>query len=262
MTQRPHGLGIRHRALDRVLDRADDYARREVGFYRLLDSIDPDRRDFPAPRTIAVGPGDPPRWVLLEWKPHAVGPAEEVIGQDHVIELQRRLAAVPTERLLGRRGFPLEHWDPIGYLDRIRHMYDAVLFVLGEARWRHVQRFFAEADVVSLHASLTDETRGRLIKRAHDLDASLVEFHSHLAEWPASFSESDRAGLDEFVPHVRWRLKGKPYMAVVVAPTSFDALAWVSASKNPEEVHGILVGGTLHRPTGLTLKEWVTSDEG
>jgi len=125
--------------------RVDDYARREVGFYRLLDSIDPDRRDFPAPKTIAVGPGDPPQWVLLEWKPHAVGPAEEVIGQDHVIELQRRLAAVPTERLLGRRGFPLEHWDPIGYLDRIRHMYDAVLFVLGEARWRHVQRFFAEA---------------------------------------------------------------------------------------------------------------------
>ena len=112
------------------------------------------------------------------------------------------------------------------------------------------------------YLELTDETRGRLIKRAHDLDASLVEFHSHLAEWPASFSESDRAGLDEFVPHVRWRLKGKPYMAVVVAPTSFDALAWVSASKNPEEVHGILVGGTLHRPTGLTLKEWVTSDEG
>lgn len=125
--------------------RPDDYARREVGFYRLLDNIDPERRDFPAPRTIVVGPGDPPRWILLEWLPSAVGPAEEVIGQDHVLELQRRLALVPTERLLGRRGFPLEHWDPIAYLDRIRHMYDAVLFVLGESRWRSVQRFFAEA---------------------------------------------------------------------------------------------------------------------
>lgn len=125
--------------------RADDYARREVGFYRLLDSIDPERREFPAPRTIVVGPGDPPGWILLEWLPSAVGPAEEVIGQDHVIELQRRLAALPTERLLGRRGLPVEHWDPIGYLDRIRQMYDAVLFVLGEARWRHVQRFFGEA---------------------------------------------------------------------------------------------------------------------
>lgn len=125
--------------------RADDWSRREAGFYRLLDSIDPERREFPAPRTIAVGPGDPPSWLLLEWLPGACGPAEEVIGQDHVHELLQRLAAVPTERLLGRRGFPLEHWDPISYLDRIRSMYDAVLFVLGEARWRQLQRFFAEA---------------------------------------------------------------------------------------------------------------------
>lgn len=125
--------------------RSDDFSRREAGFYRLLDAIDPNRRDFPAPRTIAVGPGDPPQWLLLEWLPIAFGPAEEVIGQDHVAELLQRLAEVPTDRLLGRRGFPLEHWDPIGYLDRIRAMYDAVLFVLGEARWRQVQRFFGEA---------------------------------------------------------------------------------------------------------------------
>lgn len=124
--------------------RADDWSRREAGFYRLLDSVDPTRREIPAPRTIAVGPGDPPRWLLLEWLPGACGPAAEVIGQDHVLELLARLAQLPTERLLGRRDFPLEHWDPIGYLDRIRAMYDAVLFVLGEARWRLLQRFFAE----------------------------------------------------------------------------------------------------------------------
>jgi aminoglycoside phosphotransferase (APT) family kinase protein len=125
--------------------RADDFSRREAGFYRLLDSIDAERREFPAPRTIVVGPGDPPRWLLLEWLAAARGPAEEVLGQEHVVELLRVLGGVPTERLLGRRGFPVEHWDPIGYLDRIRGMYDAVLFVLGEARWRQVQRFFGEA---------------------------------------------------------------------------------------------------------------------
>lgn len=125
--------------------RPDDYSRRETGFYRLLDSIDPERREFPAPRTIAVGPGDPPRWLLLQWLPSAVGPAEEVIGQEHVTTLLGKLAAMPTDRLMGRRGFPLEHWDPIGYLDRIRHMYDAVLFALGEERWRTLQWFFGEA---------------------------------------------------------------------------------------------------------------------
>ncbi len=125
--------------------RHEDFARRETGFYRLLDSIDPERRDFPAPRTIAVGAGEPAPWLLLEWLPAAIGPPEEVIGQDHVLNLLSKLAALPTERLMGRRGLPLEHWDPIGYLDRIRNMYDAVLFVLGEARWRQLQRFFAEA---------------------------------------------------------------------------------------------------------------------
>ncbi|MGB1380626.1 MAG: alpha/beta fold hydrolase, partial [Ilumatobacteraceae bacterium] len=66
----------------------DDYAQRETGFYRLLDSIDPERREFPAPRTIAMGPGSPAAWLLLEWLPAAVGPAEEVLSQEHVFELQ------------------------------------------------------------------------------------------------------------------------------------------------------------------------------
>lgn len=133
---------------DRILPaqaRPDDYAQRETGFYRLLDSIDPERREFPAPRTIAMGPGSPAAWLLLEWLPAAVGPVEEVLSQEHVFELQHKVAKLPTERLMGRRSFPLEHWDPIGYLDRIRDMYDAVLFVLGEDRWRNLQRFFAEA---------------------------------------------------------------------------------------------------------------------
>lgn len=125
--------------------RADDFVRREVGCYRLLDSVDPERREIPAPRTVLVGPGDVPQWLLLEWLPFAPGPTEEVLGLDHVFELLAAMHRFSTDRLLGRRSFPLEHWDPIGYLDRIRGMYDAVLFVLGEARWRHVHRFFAEA---------------------------------------------------------------------------------------------------------------------
>jgi aminoglycoside phosphotransferase (APT) family kinase protein len=180
--------------------RADDFSRREAGFYRLLDSIDPSRREFPAPRTIAVGPGDPPGWLLLEWLPGAVGPAEEVIGQDHVAELLRRLAAIPTDRLLGRRGLPVEHWDPVSYLDRTRAMYDAVLFVLGESRWRQVQRFFSEAvrwtdgrKPVLVHESnivVTDEGRPFLVdfecvglgNRDHDFAWFWIHSQRH-PEW-------------------------------------------------------------------------------
>ncbi|MCA8977776.1 MAG: aminoglycoside phosphotransferase family protein [Planctomycetes bacterium] len=124
---------------------ADDYIWRETGFYRVLDRVDPGRRDLPAPRTIAIGPGQPPSWILLQHLAPAVGPREEVLGQDHVVELLDKLAAMSTDHLLGRRGFPFAHWDPAAYLEQVRTMYDALLFVLGESRWRKVQSFFAEA---------------------------------------------------------------------------------------------------------------------
>ena len=74
------------------------------------------------------------------------------------------------------------------------------------------------------HFELTDQARGYVVKRAHDLDASVVEFHSHGGPWPACFSDSDLVGLREFVPHMLWRLRGKPYMAIVVTNRDFDGL--------------------------------------
>lgn len=106
------------------------------------------------------------------------------------------------------------------------------------------------------HIELTDEVRATIIKRAHDLEACLVEFHSHLGPWRAEFSPSDRIGLEEFVPHVRWRLRGRPYLAVVVTPAEFDALAWIDGSGVPSRLDGIRVDGRLLRPTGLSFLEY------
>lgn len=125
--------------------RPQDFRTRELGFYRVLDSIDPSRHALPAPKTIVVDPSADPRWILLQWLAPAAGPVEETLDQAQVIALLQTLATVPLDRLLGRRGAPLEHWDPVSYFDRVRGMYDSVLFVLGEPRWRRVQRFFAEA---------------------------------------------------------------------------------------------------------------------
>jgi hypothetical protein len=111
------------------------------------------------------------------------------------------------------------------------------------------------------YLELTDTTRAQVIKRAHDLGASIVEFHSHPYPWPAAFSQSDRNGLDEFVPHVWWRLKSRPYLAVVVSPSGFDGLAWLSNPKTPQLLDGIWVGKCLLRPTGLTLHRWGAKDE-
>jgi hypothetical protein len=106
-----------------------------------------------------------------------------------------------------------------------------------------------------VYLELRDEMRGALIKRAHDLSASLVEFHSHPGPYPAQFSPSDLDGFHEFVPHVWWRLRGRPYGAVVVAPSGFDALAWLTSPQEPGALNAITVGGERLTPTGLTLRK-------
>lgn len=107
----------------------------------------------------------------------------------------------------------------------------------------------------AFHFELTDATRADVIKRAHDLDASLVEFHSHTGACPAAFSESDLIGFWEFVPHIWWRLKGRPYLAVVVTRSGFDGLAWLKGPALPEPLGGIRVDDNVLTATGLSRWE-------
>lgn len=103
------------------------------------------------------------------------------------------------------------------------------------------------------HVRLTDATRGAVIRWAHEREAALVEVHAHRGPWAASFSPTDLSGLEEWVPHVRWRLAGRPYVALVVADSSFDALAWTGSTRSPEPIAGLSVGQDLLEPTGRTL---------
>jgi hypothetical protein len=104
------------------------------------------------------------------------------------------------------------------------------------------------------HLSLSDEERAAVIKWAHDNDASLVEAHVHRAWYPAEFSGSDWSGLDAFVPHVWWRLRHRPYIALVFAESTFDGLVWRRDPTTPETLAGLVVGdGPAQLPTGRSL---------
>lgn len=107
---------------------------------------------------------------------------------------------------------------------------------------------------LSDYLELADETRARLIKRAHDLDASLVEMHSHLGPFPAAFSHADMIGLEDTVPYIWWRLKGRPYFAIVVASGGFDALAWLKGPDQPQALQSIVADGRLLHPTNNSLR--------
>jgi hypothetical protein len=136
-------------------------------------------------------------------------------------------------------GFFLADWDGA-----------ARTFMLKD--WRPVERDGYEVQT-AVHVALTDEKRIEMIKWAWEEGASLVEVHSHGSWDPAGFSGSDLYGFEEWVPHLWWRLKGRPYAALVMAASSFDALAWVDAADLAEQVEELQVDGRVRRATGETL---------
>ena len=109
------------------------------------------------------------------------------------------------------------------------------------------------------YVELKDEMRPKIIKKAFDLDAAIIEAHSHPYNVPARFSSSDLAGFEEFVPHVWWRLRGKPYAALVFSSSDFDGLAWVNNPRDPQPLTELVVNGRRLQPNGLTLSR--ISDE-
>lgn len=106
------------------------------------------------------------------------------------------------------------------------------------------------------YIELSDETRISIIKKAHHSKTALVELHSHPFDspWAAAFSLADIAGFEETVPHMWWRLPGRPYAAIVAAPNGFDALIWSKDPHTPEFVTALRVDGRTLTPTGKTMR--------
>jgi len=105
------------------------------------------------------------------------------------------------------------------------------------------------------YIELSDATRISIIKKAHHTKTALIELHSHPFDSPraSAFSLADMAGFEETVPHMWWRLPGRPYAAIVTAPNGFDALIWSKDPRTPECVTALRVGGRTLTPTGKTL---------
>lgn len=105
------------------------------------------------------------------------------------------------------------------------------------------------------HVELADETRARIIKRAWDTGTAMIELHSHPGDfWGAMFSPSDMHGFKDFVPHCRWRLRGRPYLAIVVSPAGADALSWIVKSGDAVALTAIREAGVpVVIPTNQTI---------
>lgn len=103
------------------------------------------------------------------------------------------------------------------------------------------------------YLELSDEARAMVIKKAHDMGASLVELHCHPGSYKAAFSIADYIGFQEFVPHVRWRLKKRPYAALVFAYDSLDGFVWIGEQTTPLTLDGISTELGFHPATGISI---------
>jgi hypothetical protein len=105
------------------------------------------------------------------------------------------------------------------------------------------------------HLALTDEARQGMIRAAHEGTASVIEVHSHQGHGKAQFSFSDLRGFAEWVPHLWWRLGGRPYAAIVLCAGTFDGLIWRKGPDKPEQLERIEVAdGRSLEATALTLE--------
>ena len=153
------------------------------------------------------------------------------------LERMRRELVDDVERV----GFFLAH------VDRNRRTFE-----LGEWRLIPPAGFTVQTD---FHVALTDEMKVEIIQWAWSTNHSLVEVHSHLDSDTAEFSPSDLSGFEDWVPHLRWRLGGRPYAAMVWDESSFDGLAWIDPDDGPEQVEAIVVPGLAPiQATGRTLR--------
>lgn len=113
-----------------------------------------------------------------------------------------------------------------------------------------------------LHVELTDEAKDAVISMAWSTGSCLVEAHSH-GDWaPAQFSPTDLEGFDEWVPHLFWRLRRRPYAALVTAAETIDAVAWVDDPTTLEPVDAIAVDGRPLATTGRTVHSATTRPGG
>lgn len=94
------------------------------------------------------------------------------------------------------------------------------------------------------HVALEDSVRASIIKWAWDAGACIVETHSHGRSGQVRFSPTDVSGFEEWVPHLWWRLSGRPYAALVSTGESVDGWAWVAAADRPEQVDRVILGST------------------
>lgn len=164
---------------------------------------------------------------------------------------------------------------PAGTSDRLLTYLDVcterMAFLLAEPhysdRWTVVDELYLTDEVDYSYQSaygmeLADAVRPRVLSWATRPDVALVEVHSHgRLSHRTTFSPTDLDGLEEVVPQMLWRLRGRPYAAVVLGADDVDALAWANRGQPPSAPGSIVLGDRTLTPTGIAVNSPTQEDD-
>jgi hypothetical protein len=110
---------------------------------------------------------------------------------------------------------------------------------------------------MDVYLEMSHEERGRILKLARELDAAVIDCHSHPHSTDAVwFSPSDRSGITEFAQYVRWKLNGRPFAALVWGEDSVDGVIWQDDFLRAEVLASVLSGGLRMTPTASWFKRY------
>ncbi|MET7281867.1 hypothetical protein ABZS29_26775 [Kribbella sp. NPDC005582] len=103
---------------------------------------------------------------------------------------------------------------------------------------------------------LVDDIRPRSLQWATQLGAALIEVHSHgSGRSKTTFSTLDLRGLLDGAPRLVWRLRGRPYGAIVFGGRrDFDALVWYDERSTPVVIAELAVEARSVQPTACALE--------
>lgn len=170
-------------------------------------------------------------------------------------EMTTSISIPRTDYNIINRSLNLENLD----VETVGFLFTKVTEIDEEINLQYIDWYLVPEELYEIRSAyyveLKDEVRPIIIKKAVNLNATIVEMHTHISRAPAKFSITDFEGFKDFVPHVRWRLKNLPYAAIVLSQDDFDAVIWYKDIKEPVQLNKICVGETTLQPNGKSLME-------
>jgi hypothetical protein len=107
---------------------------------------------------------------------------------------------------------------------------------------------------VEFYLQMKDSERAKIMKLAREKNLCAIDCHSHpRACDDVWFSPSDVAGITEFAQYAKWKLRGKPFAAMVWGEQSVDAVLWQVEFSHAERVAQVKIIGNAEQtltPTG------------